>query len=129
MSRSARAGVTATLDPVSVTGDARLVERLAANLIDNAVHHNIDGGWVDVRTEASNGRAALSVGNSGPVIAPADVAQLFQPFQRLALERTRHSGRLGPGCPSSAPSPTPHDAHVQIRPHPDGGIEITVTFR
>jgi signal transduction histidine kinase len=121
--------VTATLDPTPVTGDARLVERLVANLIANAVRHNIDGGWVEVRTEVSNGRAALSVANSGPVIPAADVARLFQPFQRLAQERTRQNDGLGLGLSIVRAIADAHDAHVEARPHPDGGLEITVTFR
>jgi signal transduction histidine kinase len=57
------------------------------------------------------------------------VARLFQPFQRLAHERTRHSGRLGLGLSIVRAIADAHDTHVETRPHPDGGLEITVAFR
>jgi methyl-accepting chemotaxis protein len=52
------------------TGDPGLVERLTANLIDNAVGYSGTGGRVEIRTVAAAGVAVLSVANSGPVVPP-----------------------------------------------------------
>ncbi|HWC87664.1 MAG TPA: HAMP domain-containing sensor histidine kinase, partial [Solirubrobacteraceae bacterium] len=80
--------VEAALDPAQVSGDRALIERLAANLTDNALHHNHPGGHIEVRTATDSGQALLTVTNTGPVIAPTDVERMFEPFQRLGRERT-----------------------------------------
>ena len=76
-----------------------------ANLIDNAVRHNVAGGRVEVATGTRRGRAVLSVANSGPVIPPPEVDRLFQPFQRLDARRARSTTATASACQSSAPSP------------------------
>jgi signal transduction histidine kinase len=68
-SRLAEAGrrgltVRADLSPAATLGDARLAERLAANLLDNAVAHNTPGGWVRVRTGIRAGHDGLGLGLS-----------------------------------------------------------------
>ena len=54
-----------------VTGDRILLERLVSNLIDNAVKHNVPGGWVAASTRTNAGIAELTVSNGGEHI-PAD---------------------------------------------------------
>ena len=75
--------VERALEPAASVGDAVLISRLVANLIDNAVAHNVDAGWMAVRTGAENGDAVISVANGGYPITPSEVARLFEPFQRL----------------------------------------------
>jgi signal transduction histidine kinase len=57
--------------PALVLGDPNLLERLAGNLVENAVRHNVDGGWVRVGTVTAGGRARLVVASSGPVVENA----------------------------------------------------------
>ena len=66
-----------------------MTESLVANLADNALAYNVPGGWALIETETVGGRAVLRVSNSGPVIPPAEIDRLFQPFQRLGDERVR----------------------------------------
>ncbi|MEA2305065.1 MAG: hypothetical protein QOH43_2345 [Solirubrobacteraceae bacterium] len=89
--------VEADLDAAPTTGDRALLERLVANLVQNAVRHNVDGGWISITTEARDGLAALVVANGGPSIAPADAPGLMTPFRRLGGERTRGAGGSGLG--------------------------------
>ena len=49
--------VHTNLAPAPATGDPRLVERLVTNLVDNALHHNVEHGHVEVATETRAGRA------------------------------------------------------------------------
>jgi signal transduction histidine kinase len=70
--------VTTSFGPAPALGDARLAERLIANLVDNAVRHNVVHGVIQVSTSTWAGRAVLSVSNTGPVIAPEHLAGLFQ---------------------------------------------------
>src|SRR5262249_57862528 len=71
------------LEAATLAGDPALVRRLVANLVDNAVQHNVPGGSVDVRTRVEQGHAVLSVTNSGVVIDAEEVARPVGPFQRL----------------------------------------------
>ena len=119
--------VNASLGSASAQGDQRLAERLAANLVDNAVRHNVPGGWVEVATGVRSGRSVLSVSNTGPVIAPDQVERLFQPFGRLEATRLSRDG-LGLGLSIVTAIAAAHDADLRARPLPGGGLEVEVHF-
>jgi len=125
--RSRGLRVQAALDHAPAVGDLRLAERLAANLVDNAVRHNVAGGWIEVTTGVRRGRGFLSVANTGRVIPPEQVEELFQPFGRL--ETTRLSGDgLGLGLSIVTAIAAAHDADLRARPRPGGGLEVEVQF-
>ena len=117
--------VNASLGSASSLGDVRLAERLTANLVDNAVRHNVPGGWVEVATGVRSGRSVLSVSNTGPVIAPDQVERLFQPFGRLEATRLSRDG-LGLGLSIVTAIAAAHDADLRARPLPGGGLEVEV---
>jgi signal transduction histidine kinase len=115
-------------EPATLDGDPLLVERLVANLLTNAVRHNVAGGRVEVRTGVNDGRAVLSVTNTGPVIPPADVDRLFQPFQRLDRRRANYKDGHGLGLSIVRAIATAHDAAITAHPMPDGGLCVSVSF-
>jgi signal transduction histidine kinase len=117
------------LSPASTVGDPALVERLVANLVDNAVRHNNPGGWAKVGTTVAGGRALLAVTNSGPAIPPDDVERLFEPFQRFGADRAasdQHGHGLGLSIVRAIA--TAHGASVVARAQPDGGLAVSVSF-
>jgi signal transduction histidine kinase len=116
-----------TLAPAAIVGDPRLVERLVSNLVDNAIHHNIPGGRVDVAV-GSNGQATLTVSNTGPVVPPEQIDRLLQPFQRLSADRTSQRDGLGLGLSIVAAIASGHDAVLAVRARREGGLEIDVRF-
>jgi signal transduction histidine kinase len=118
--------VDALLAEAPATGDPRLLESLVANLIDNALRHNTPGGTVEVSTSAEQGQARITVRNTGPVIAPAEVERLFQPFQRLGGQRVRHDGGHGLGLAIVRAIVRAHGAAIEARARPGGGLEIDV---
>jgi len=120
--------VHADIQPAILDGDPLLVQQLAANLIDNAVRHNIPGGDVQVATGTSHAGAVLSVASSGQVIPTADVDRLFQPFQRLGPRRARGDGGHGLGLSIVKAVATAHGATITAQPRPGGGLAIDVTF-
>jgi signal transduction histidine kinase len=107
--------------------DPRLVERLIANLVGNALRHNVPGGWVHVTTATEAGRPVLRVVNSGPVIPPERIGALFQPFQRYE-SRTGSPEGHGLGLSIVAAVAAAHGAHLTARPGPQGGLDIRVGF-
>ena len=125
-----RLGLHASTDiqPAALDGDPYLIQQLAANLIDNAVRHNIPGGDIQVGTATSDAGAVLSVTNSGQVIPAAEVDRLFQPFQRLGARPARRDGGHGLGLSIVRAIATAHAATITASPRPGGGLTIDVTF-
>jgi signal transduction histidine kinase len=115
-------------EPAPLDGDSLLIERLAANLLTNAVRHNVAGGRVEVVTGVKEGKAVLSVTNTGPLIPPAEVDRLFQPFQRLDSRRAQHRDGHGLGLSIVRAIATGHDATITAHPIPDGGLSVSVIF-
>ncbi|HEU5420607.1 MAG TPA: ATP-binding protein [Streptosporangiaceae bacterium] len=120
--------VHTSLQPARTAGDPGLAERLAANLVDNAVRYGSAGGWIEVSTGLRGGSAVLSVTNSGPVIPPAEVGRLFQPFQRLGAERTGVRGGQGLGLSIVAAIAAAHDARLSAHALPAGGLAVELWF-
>jgi signal transduction histidine kinase len=120
--------VDTRLAPAIVTGDPALAESLVANLVDNAIRHNVPGGQVQVATGTRAALPCLSVANSGHVVPPGEVGRLLEPFQQLDGERTRHGG-YGLGLAIVSAVAHAHDADLIAAARPDGGLDVTVTFR
>jgi signal transduction histidine kinase len=118
----------ATLAPATTAGDAALIRRLIANLIDNAVDHNIDGGRVEIRTEAANGYAVVAVANSGLKIPADQVDRLFEPFQRLDGTRSADDGHHGLGLSIVRAIAVAHNAELTAAAQAGGGLSVTVRF-
>jgi signal transduction histidine kinase len=116
------------LSAAPMFGDPRLIECLIVNLVDNALHHNLVHGHVDILTTTKDGDAILSVSNTGPVVPAPTVDLLLQPFQRIGPERTEHGKGLGLGLSIVAAIATAHGGTLTLRPPPDGGLEVTVAF-
>lgn len=114
--------------PSTLDGDSRLIERLVANLVDNAIGHNVAGGRIRISTDTTGGHAVLSVANSGPAVTPGDVDRLFQPFQRLDGQRTHHKDGHGLGLSIVRAIAAAHHATITARPRPEGGLSVSVTF-
>ena len=120
--------VDAALDKATAPGDASLVSRLVANLVDNAIRYNITGGRVAVKLAAGTTRSTLSVANTGAVIPPLQASRLLEPFQRAAPERTASPDGLGLGLSIVADIAKAHGADLELRPQPEGGLAVTVSF-
>ena len=126
--------VDSALDKATVSGDARLVSRLVANLVDNAIRYNITGGRVAVKLVASTTQATLTVTNTGPLVAPHQASRLLEPFQRAAKDRTAVQDRtagpdgLGLGLTIVADIAKAHGVGLEVRPRPEGGLAVAVSF-
>lgn len=127
---AAERGLTldACLQPASLSGDRRLIERLVANLLDNARHYNVTGGRVRVEVADDHGEAWLRILNSGPVVPADQIERLLQPFQRLGAERVARHGGLGLGLSIVAAIAGAHNATLDVQPAPEGGLDVRLRF-
>jgi signal transduction histidine kinase len=125
--RDSEITVEANLSAAPFAGDRVLVERLVANLVDNAIRYNVAGGWVRVETGSDNGDSYLSVTNSGPLVPEAKVASLFEPFTRLGQRVTNDEG-VGLGLSIVASVAAAHGGRLETVALPNGGLTITVRF-
>jgi signal transduction histidine kinase len=120
--------IDATLASAPVTGDPALAESLIANLVGNAIQHNLDGGLVEITTGITDGLAVITVSNTGPLVPADEVDRLFQPFQRLGTQRLRHPSGHGLGLAIVSAIVSVHGAALAVNPRPEGGLDITVSF-
>ena len=127
---AARLDVTvhASMAPAPILGDDRLARQLAANLIDNALRHNLPGGTLGIQVAPDSGRSTLTITNTGPVIPAAQVGRLLQPFQRLSSQRPAGDHGLGLGLPIVAAIARAHHATLTVSPGSCGGLDIRVSF-
>ena len=117
--------ITSSLAPAAVLGDRGLVERMVGNLVENAVRHNVDGGWVRLDTGPVQGFARVQVMSSGPLVDPAELPALFEPFRRAGAARTARRG-AGLGLAIVRAVATAHGGAVEAQARPDGGLTVTV---
>jgi signal transduction histidine kinase len=110
--------------PGWVVGDPNLVGSLVANLLDNALRHNVPGGRVEVVAE----RNLLSVSNDGPVVPADEVEGLFEPFRQLGGDRLGNKDGHGLGLAIVRAIATAHGAALTATPRPGGGLDVCLTF-
>jgi signal transduction histidine kinase len=120
--------VKSSLGRAPLLGDPDLITRLVANLLDNAVRHNVPCGTLEVTTAQRRGQAVLSVANRGPVIPPGEIGRLLQPFQRLATARSSDGDGHGLGLAIVRAIATAHGATLTARARPGGGMHAQVRF-
>ncbi|MFD1658670.1 sensor histidine kinase [Streptomyces caeni] len=115
--------------PAVVQGNGVLLERIALNLVQNAVRYNIpEGGWVEVTTEVQHGQAVLVVSNTGPVVPAYEIDNLFEPFTRLRTERTGSDKGVGLGLSIARSVARAHGGHITAQPREGGGLIMRVTL-
>jgi signal transduction histidine kinase len=115
-------------DGIWVEGSQPLLRRMADNLIDNAIAHNRDAGWIAITTMASDGAAWLTVENGGEMLDPDQVAGLAQPFRRLGADRTGSDHGAGLGLSIVAAISHAHYGSLRLHARPDGGLMVTITL-
>ena len=109
---------------VWVRGERRLLERLLANLMENAIRHTPARGRVRISTEQHNGDGRLVVSDTGPGIPPEELPQLFDRF----FKRPKHDGgSTGLGLGLCRWIVEAHGGRIELTSAPEGhGAVFTV---
>jgi signal transduction histidine kinase len=121
--------VAADLHSAPLTGDPALLERLVANLIDNAIIHNLaEDAWITVETGNEGTGSWLRVSNSGPEVPESMITEIFEPFRRMDGERTATATGLGLGLSIVRAIADVHGAAIVAGPVEGGGLRVEVRF-
>ncbi len=116
-------------ESATVQGNGVLLERIALNLVQNAVRYNVpEDGWVEVTTEVRDGQALLVVSNTGPVVPAYEIDNLFEPFRRLRTERTGSDKGVGLGLSIARSVARAHGGRIIAEPREGGGLVMRVTL-
>ncbi|HXR14066.1 MAG TPA: HAMP domain-containing sensor histidine kinase, partial [Solirubrobacteraceae bacterium] len=114
------------VNPAPLVGNSDDLQRVATNLIENALRHTPPGTRVTASTRSlPDGAAELVVADDGPGIAPEARATLFERFVRGAGDR---GGSFGLGLAIVAAVTKAHNGTVTADESPHGGARFTVTF-
>jgi len=111
-----------------VRGDAALLRRLVANLLDNAAKYSEPASPLRLVLRAEAGGVALEVRDRGIGIAPEDLPRLFTPFFRTDRSRARGTGGTGLGLALTKRIAEAHGGTISAASTPDGGTVFRVTL-
>lgn len=136
---SRRLSLELNLQPARMVGDPVLLERMIGNLVENAIRHNRDDGFLKTETGVERPPAVrrdhascaaptawLRVSNGGMVISPEDVERLFERFYRPDRSRSRSTGGFGLGLSIVKAVAEAHGGTVSAEAPPEGGLVVTV---
>lgn len=87
--------IHAELSPTKCHCDGERIAQVATNLLCNAIEYNRNGGGVEITTTHGDGRAILTVRNTGLGIPAADLPRIFERFHRADKARTPGHAGLG----------------------------------
>lgn len=115
-------------EPALVSGEQTLLRTLVSNLIDNAIRYNQPGGWVEASTFSEGPSAVLRVVNSGQAVPEEQLDSLFDPFTRMAPQRTGSDRGAGLGLSIVRAVASAHGAVIEARGAGAGGLDVRVSF-
>ena len=124
-----RGSVPVRVDPdavdITVQGDRRRLQRVIANLLDNARIHG--GGAVLVTVGSQDRRAHIIVDDAGPGVAPDERARIFDRFYRGSASGRRSDGSgSGLGLSLTAEHVKAHRGEITVGVRPGGGARFRV---
>ncbi|HUK99017.1 MAG TPA: HAMP domain-containing sensor histidine kinase [Gaiellaceae bacterium] len=118
--------VSLDVEPATVIGDHDRLRQVVDNLFANVRAHTPPGTPVAVDLRRVDGRAELSVSDSGPGLTENEAGQVFERFYRVDTSRTRSSGGVGLGLSIVAAVAEAHGGTASAHPTPGGGATFVI---
>jgi signal transduction histidine kinase len=115
-------------DGAWVRGSQVLLCRMVDNVIDNAIAHNTERGWISATTGSEGPLARLVVETGGDILDPRQVGQLAQPFRRLRADRTGSDNGAGLGLSIVTAIASAHRGTLDLQARPGGGLRVVITL-
>ncbi|MDQ7990003.1 MAG: CHASE2 domain-containing protein [Candidatus Dactylopiibacterium sp.] len=125
--RRARVQVEVPEEECLIDGDATLITRALANLIDNAIKYGPEGGVVVCRLLREEARITLAVIDQGLGIAEADLPHIFNLFGRASAAAETTDG-FGLGLAFAHAVLSRHAATIEVRSVAGAGTTFTLGF-
>ncbi len=116
--------VTARLDPVRVTGDARRLGQVLRNVMDNADRHARSSVHVSLAQDPEE--AVIQVDNDGDPVPEEERERIFERFVRLDDSRSRESGGSGLGLAIAAGIVSAHHGSIRTLETENGGCRFEI---
>ena len=113
-------------DSCVVYGETRKLQRMVANLLDNALKYTPPEGTVTVSVNADNGQVAISISDTGVGISEDDLPHIFKRFYRCDISRAQ--GGTGLGLSLVQAIVHSHGGSVNATSHLGKGSTFTVTL-
>jgi signal transduction histidine kinase len=132
--REARLAIENHVEPglPRVRADRAALSRAVQNLLQNAIHHGGEGGWIGLRAALSRdgGRAEvrITVEDRGPGVPDAEVGHLFEPFFRGAQALERQVRGTGLGLSLVKRIVEAHGGTVSVRTEVGRGSAFTIAL-
>jgi signal transduction histidine kinase len=111
-----------------IHGNQALLARMIDNVVDNALIHNHDGGWLEVTVAVDGPTVLLVAETGGPRLDQEQVRGLAQPFHRLGAERTGDAHGSGLGLSIVSAVATAHGGRLDLHARPTGGLRVTIAL-
>ena len=118
--------VTVEGESTCVGGVRRLLYEVIYNLCDNAIKYNVDGGSVAVHVGTEDGKAVVSVADTGIGIAPEHQSRIFERFYRVDKSHSKASGGTGLGLSIVKHAVQYHHGTVELKSEEGKGTTIRV---
>ncbi|MFI6928100.1 sensor histidine kinase [Nonomuraea spiralis] len=115
-------------DSAWTQGNSTLLTRMIDNVIDNAITHNHEGGWIRLAATTDGTTAQLVVETGGRLLDQRQVDRLAQPFQRLGADRTHSGNGSGLGLSIVATIAAAHGGTLDLRARPEGGLRVAISL-
>jgi signal transduction histidine kinase len=113
-------------DKCDLRGDARMIRRLIANLLDNALKYTPSGGAVSVSVSETPRDAIITVQDTGIGISPGDLSRIFERFYRG--DQSRSQAGIGLGLSLARAIARAHGGEITVTSRPGKGSVFTVTL-
>ena len=115
-------------EPQTIFGVHRYIYEIIYNLCDNAIRYNVDGGKVEIKIGKDNGRAVVSVKDTGIGIAPEHQSRIFERFYRVDKSHSKETGGTGLGLSIVKHAVQYHSGKVTLESEVGKGTTVKIVF-
>ncbi len=111
-----------------IQGDADKLTRAFSNILDNAIKYNMDGGWIEVVGDQSDIDLTITVTNTRPGVAEAEIDKVFEQFCRVEQSRSLQHGGSGLGLAIVKRIVELHNGKIKFESKPGAWTRVTVSL-
>lgn len=113
---------------ISFKGDEKLIRRLTAILVDNAIKYSDDGGYIKISLKKQKNQIKFTVYNTVDYISAKNISRLFDRFYREDSSRNSETGGYGLGLSIAEAIVTSHRGKITAATEGEKSLRITVTM-